>query len=31
MIKMNIIEPDSIVEFIMEGFCDIEEVLDIIG
>jgi len=31
MIKINIIEPGSVVEFIMEGVCDIEEVLHIIG
>ena len=31
MIKINIIEPGSVVEFIMEGVCDIEEVLNIIG
>lgn len=30
MIKTNIIEPGSIVEFIMEGDCVLEEVLDII-
>ena len=31
MIKINIIEPGSVVEFIMEGVCDIDEVLHIIG
>jgi hypothetical protein len=31
MINTNIIEPGSIVEFIMEGVCVIEEVIDIIG
>jgi hypothetical protein len=31
MIKPNVIEPGSIVEFIMEGDCELEEVLDIIS
>ena len=31
MINMHIIEPGSVVEFIMEGLCDLEEVLDIIS
>ena len=31
MIKTNIIEPGSIVEFIMEGNCVLEEVLDIMS
>lgn len=31
MIKTNIIEPGSVVEFIMHGPCDLQEVLEIIS